>query len=70
MNALPDDEPFKTESHEDASDLLSFFLWECPTSMIPSHDAVKKWARTLDARGSGFADLANECRDWLEPLKS
>jgi hypothetical protein len=49
------------------SDLLEFFLWSCPSSMIPTAEIVTKWKETLLGRGAEFATLVAECDEWLMP---
>jgi len=41
---------------------LTFFLSECPASMIPSREEVARWAEALVARGPAFASDAAACR--------
>lgn len=61
--------PFKTASYEEVDLLLAFFLWECPTSMIPSRDTVLDWARSLESRGPEFSGHAKACREWATPAE-
>lgn len=50
----------------DLDSFLTFFLWECPSSMIPSKGEVRRWADALDARGHEFASEARACREWCD----
>ncbi|CAN7774629.1 hypothetical protein LJR296_007602 [Cupriavidus necator] len=43
---------------------LTFFLSECPSSMIPTKEEVGRWAEALAARGPEFAADAAACRDF------
>ena len=68
MTTFQGDDTFPSEDgFELTADLLDFFLWNCPTSMIPSHVDVRKWRATLAARGPEFASLVTECDEWLMP---
>jgi hypothetical protein len=49
---------------QDLNPFLAFFLWECPSSMIPSKEEVRRWAEALDRRGPEFASAAAACREW------
>lgn len=51
-----------TERQVDA--MLAFFLYECPTSMIPSVEQVRDWGRLLEGRGAEFAKHASMCAIW------
>lgn len=44
---------------------LAFFLWECPSSMIPTKEEVQRWAEALDKRGPEFASDAAACREFV-----
>ncbi|MDN7506627.1 hypothetical protein QZM43_28230 [Burkholderia orbicola] len=46
--------------------MLAFFLYECPSSMIPSRKEVADWAIALADRGSEFAGHAAACRKWAK----
>lgn len=46
--------------------MLAFFLYECPSSMIPSRDEVAAWALALAERGDEFSRHAEGCRKWAE----
>jgi hypothetical protein len=35
--------------------MLAFFLYECPSSMIPPRDEMAAWALPLAERGDEFA---------------
>ncbi|MFS8979712.1 hypothetical protein PO002_35445 [Cupriavidus necator] len=41
---------------------LTFFLSECPSTMIPTKAEVACWAEALAARGPEFASDAAACR--------
>lgn len=58
---------FETDSPKQIDMLLTFFLWECPTSMIPSHAMIKEWIEILERRGPDFASAVAACREFLEP---
>ena len=49
---------------QELDSFLTFFLWECPSSMIPSRREVQRWADALDKRGAEFVSDAKACRDW------
>jgi hypothetical protein len=51
---------------QDLDSFLAFFLYECPSSMIPSREEVQRWAEALDRRGPEFASGAAACREWCE----
>lgn len=55
------------DGFELTADLLDFFLWNSPTSMIPTPAIVTKWRDALVARGPDFASLVAECDEWLMP---
>ncbi|UJH73328.1 MULTISPECIES: dioxygenase [Burkholderia] len=44
--------------------MLAFFLYECPSSMIPSREEVAEWALGLAERGDEFAGHAEGCKKW------
>jgi len=44
---------------------LAFFLWECPSSMIPTKEEVLRWAAALEKRGPEFALDAAACREFV-----
>ncbi|MDE1143592.1 MAG: hypothetical protein PW999_29070 [Paraburkholderia tropica] len=46
--------------------MLAFFLYECPSSMIPSRDEVAAWALALAERGDEFACHAEACAKWAK----
>lgn len=46
--------------------MLAFFLYECPSSMIPSRDEVAAWALALAERGDEFAGHAEACGKWAK----
>ncbi|MGC0015387.1 hypothetical protein ACPPTR_07800, partial [Ralstonia pseudosolanacearum] len=50
---------------QDLDSFLAFFLWECPSSMIPTKEEVLRWAEALDKRGSEFASDAAACREFV-----
>ncbi|WP_035570502.1 hypothetical protein [Paraburkholderia graminis] len=43
---------------------LSFFLHECPTSMIPAKQQVQEWAEVLEKRGPQFLADAAACHEF------
>ncbi|MGA7816143.1 hypothetical protein [Caballeronia sp.] len=51
---------------QDLDSFLAFFLWECPSSMIPSKKEVRQWAEALAKRGPEFASDAKACREWCD----
>ena len=50
---------------DEISVFLAFFLYESPTSMIPSSHEVASWAEAFDARGPEFASSAAACREYV-----
>jgi hypothetical protein len=46
--------------------VLAFFLYECPSSMIPSRDEVAAWALALTERGDEFSGHVEGCRKWAK----
>lgn len=67
ITAQDDDSALRVDGFEATADLLDLLLWSCPTSMIPTREAVMKWRATLTARGPEFASLVTECDEWLMP---
>jgi hypothetical protein len=49
----------------DLDSFLAFFLWECPSSMIPTKKEVQRWAEALEKRGPEFASDAVACREFI-----
>ena len=49
----------------DLDSFLAFFLWECPSSMIPTKKEVQSWAEALEKRGPEFASDAAACREFI-----
>lgn len=45
---------------------LGFFLWECPSSMIPTREDVRMWAEALEQRGPEFFRDAAACREYVD----
>lgn len=60
-------EALRVESADKVRDTLVFFLWECPSSMIPTRAAVTNWADVLETRGPEFVHFVTECRNWAKP---
>lgn len=61
---------FVTGTPDEAERLLSFFLWESPSSMIPPHYVVAEWANVLARRGAEFADLVAMCQECIGPTNA
>ncbi|PXX32338.1 MULTISPECIES: hypothetical protein [Burkholderia] len=51
---------------QDLDSFLTFFLSECPASMVPSKEEVRRWAEALEARGPEFASDAKAYREWCD----
>ncbi|MEZ0606192.1 hypothetical protein ACAX43_29310 [Paraburkholderia sp. IW21] len=49
----------------DLDSFLAFFLWECPSRMIPDKEEVRRWAEALDKRGPEFESDAATCREFV-----
>jgi hypothetical protein len=57
--------PFETDGPKQIDMLLTFFFWECPTSMIPSRPMVREWIEILERRGPEFTSAVAACREFL-----
>ncbi|MCY1206175.1 hypothetical protein D3C81_807940 [compost metagenome] len=55
---------FREGSKQEIDVLLTFFLSECPASMIPSVDQVRQWGKILYQRGPEFRPYAEACLRW------
>ncbi|WP_433704105.1 hypothetical protein [Paraburkholderia sacchari] len=44
---------------------LTFFLYECPATMIPTKQQVQKWAEILGTRGPQFSVDAAACQAFV-----
>jgi len=57
---------FLTGTPEEIDKMLSFFLHECPSTMIPSRDEVRRWAALLGSRPDReqFESDIKACLEW------
>lgn len=60
-------EEFSVGTTDQAERLLSFFLWESPSTMIPPHSVVADWANVLAKRGVEFAECVAMCQECIGP---
>ncbi|WP_233828336.1 hypothetical protein [Paraburkholderia sp. ZP32-5] len=66
MNAAPLPSFISESDSKTVDAMLAFFLYECPSSMIPSREEVAAWALALAERGDEFAPYAEACKKWAE----
>lgn len=54
------------DSYGCVQETLHFWLEECSLDEIPSNDEIAHWQQILQQRGGKFAQLAEQCRLWLD----
>ena len=59
----------REDGFEQTAALLDLLLWNGPSTMIPSREAVTAWREVLAARGPSFTSLVVECDEWLSPAE-
>lgn len=57
----------REDDFEQTAALLDLLLWNGPTTMIPTREAVTAWRALLADRGPAFTSLVAECDEWLSP---
>lgn len=62
-----DDAALREDGFEQTAALLDLLLWNGPSTMIPTREAVTAWRALLVDRGPVFASLVLECDGWLSP---
>lgn len=57
---------FLTGTPEEVDKMLTFFLHECPSTMIPSRAEVRRWAALLESRldKEQFESDIRACLEW------
>lgn len=67
ITPLDDASALREDGFEQTAALLDLLLWNGPTSMMPTRDAVTAWRALLADRGPTFVSLVAECDEWLTP---
>lgn len=62
---VPSVDDVKTMTIEKLAPLVIGWLWESPTTMIPSEDQVRQLRSVLSTRSNDANDLIKECDDFL-----
>ena len=69
ITAQDDASALREDGFEQTAALLDLLLWNGPTTMIPTREAVIAWRALLTDRGPAFTSLVAECDDWLSPAE-
>jgi hypothetical protein len=69
ITAQDDNSALREDGFEQTAALLDLLLWNGPSTMIPTREAVSAWRAVLVNRGVAFASLVVECDEWLFPAE-